>query len=143
MLRKQQLWMTVDALGSVCIYGKRHRISGGAALLDVCVIINMLLAVAIVTIAAGAIAELQFRMGCVCTAADSTAVVIICKLSSTFCTEGDGLSRSVMCFFRFLPQLCLPAEWQQVFHIASKEQEISHHSHQWEQIMGEVHHGER
>ena len=105
------------------------------------VIADMVLAVAVVTVAPGAVAEFQIRMADIGSAADSTAVVVIGFLG---CLLGihmeldDLVSLGLGRFAEFLLHLDAPASGQEIQHIHSKEQEVVGKRNDAEEIAGEA-----
>ena len=105
-------------------------------------VVDMVLTVAAVTGAAGTIAELQFRIAHIGTAADLTAVIIVSLMHrSGFpgfrSPELNHLGLLLRCFF-IRPQP--PGHGEQIQHILTGENHIIRQCHQREQIVGEIHH---
>ena len=114
-------------------------------LLDMGMIVDVILTVAVVSIAAGAVAELQLRISYIGSAADSAAMGVDLLGSRPFCPigwgEGDrpctnrfGLAASV--------DLCPPRKRQQIGDVFAEEEQIVGKTHQREQTVGEEDLGE-
>ena len=97
------------------------------------VVVDVVLAVAVVAVAPGAVAELQLRVGAVSAPADGAFVGIV--LLDLGLAEGDGfVGCGVDGLFLELP---LPAPGQDIDHILSKEQEVVGKADHREQIRRE------
>ena len=105
------------------------------------VIADMILAIAVVAVAAGAIAEFQFRVRDICASADGAAVGIVrlCRGSALTSGERNGLAGCRFMVDRpaLAPQLCPPGQGQQIGYFAAKKQEIVQQADQREQRMGQ------
>lgn len=112
---------------------------GSFLLLNVGVIIDVVLAVAEVALAAGAIPELQLRIGYISPAADCAAVDVRGMLLHGGTVELDRLflDRLLLLFPEQTAQLDPPGEGDDVGNIFSKEQEIVRDRHKGEQAVGE------
>ncbi len=113
-------------------------------LLNMTMVGNMVLAVAVIASAAGTVAELQFRVGGIGAAADSAAVRI-----AGFCLAGlpglgielDDLGPMRCRFNRFPAEepanLPPPGQRNHVQHILAEEQEVVSQGNDTEEIIGE------
>ena len=119
--------------------------SSGFVSFDMGVIVDMLLAVAMVTVAAAAIAEFQFRIRNIRSAAHGAAVGIrrCAFLRATVEGDGTGLLTGRLfgrgmgyCFGRSL--LIFPNAGNNIQTILAKEQQVIQNGDQREQIVGEV-----
>ena len=96
------------------------------------VVVDVVLAVAVVAVAPGAVAELQLRVGAVSAPADGAFVGIV--LLDLGLAEGDGfVGCGVGGLFLELP---LPAPGQDIDHILAEEQKVVHQRDHREQIVG-------
>ena len=112
-------------------------------LLNVAVVIDMILAVAVIALAPGAVAELQFRVGHVRPAADGAAVGV----GGFGRSLGGGVGASVElndlgllpggAFAQQPPGVGPPGLGDHVEHVFAKEQEIVGQGDDGEQIVGE------
>ena len=109
-------------------------------LLDMSMIADMILTVAVVSVAAGAIAEFQLWIRYIGSAADGTAMGVGLLGSRPFCPlrwgEGNrpcpnllGLASSM--------DLCPPSQRQQIADILAEEKQVVGKAHQGEQAVGE------
>ena len=103
---------------------------------------DMILAVAMVAVAPGAITELQIRMAHIGTAADGAFMIISLLLGSASAGELDGLSGRLLgrISLRLLflsGSLHPPGQRQHILDVSAKEQEIVCQRHQGEQIIRE------
>ena len=111
-------------------------------LLDMGMVADMILTIAVITITTGAIAEFQLRVGYIRTAADGAAVGIVCFCRSSALIilavgERNGLTGCAAvlpCPILVCP-LSPPGLGQQVLHIHAKEQEVVQKADQREQRM--------
>ena len=104
------------------------------------VVADVVFAVAVVAAAAGAVAELQLRVGLVGTAADGTLVGVV-GLLGRLGAELDGfMVDSRLCFRLALDP---PGGGQQIQHILSEEEEVVGKGHQREEVVGQEHHRHR
>ena len=95
------------------------------------VVTDVILTVAVVAVAAGAVTELQFRIGYIGASADGAAVVIIGLLGSGFFKRHrTGTGRSFAAYSG-------GDKGEQVQHIFSCENQVVQKTHQREQIVGE------
>lgn len=106
----------------------------------------MVLAVAVIAIAPGAVAELQLRMGNIRPAADSAPVGIGCLGGGSgsligACIEGNGLmllvGSSVLCTFCGSSCIDPPGLGQYIQDICAEEQEVIGQRNDAEKIIGE------
>ena len=105
------------------------------------VIADMLFTVAVVTLAPGAVAEFQFRIAHIGSAADGTPVGVIC-LGRFFALGLGGFKTDHLVSYRcLLPHFFLylvpPGRRQHIYHILTKEQEVVCQTDDREQIVGE------
>lgn len=99
------------------------------------VVIDVIEAIAMVTIATGTVPKLQLRVGNICPTAYGAAVAVIgfCCGGSVAAGEGDYLGNSLFCRSPFCSQ-----NWREdVFYIFTEEQKIVGNGYQGEQIVGE------
>ena len=97
------------------------------------VIVDMILAIAMVAVATGAVTELQLRIGHIGAAADGAFVVKILSFRSR--TELDRLAGLLLCRLALFDNAHLPGH--QIPHIlAGKQQEVQK-THQGEQVVRE------
>ena len=110
------------------------------------VIADVFFAVAVITVAAGTVAEFQIRMGHIRLTADSAAVRIRrihrgnrCFVRSRI-GEGNrfGLLGSIALFLpEQPPEICLPGQGNHVHNILAEEQEVIGKGYDGEEITGE------
>ena len=119
----------------------RHMCAGlGNGLLDMAVIVDMVFAVTVVALTAGAVPELQFRVADIGFAADGAAMGIVC-LGSRLAAAGGIKLDYLGPLGRLLPEsgLCAetPGRRQYIDHILAEEQEVVGKGNDAEQIIGE------
>ena len=114
-------------------------------------IVDMVFAVAMVTLTAAAVPEFQIRIGNIRSAAYCTAVGVgilgLCHggFVGPGAGEGDGFC-SIWRFAVFLGQplgVGSPCNREEIYHIITEEQQIVGDGYQGEQIVGETVDGER
>ena len=120
---------------------------GNAPFLLMFVVADMILTIAVISLAAGAVPEFQFRVRYIGATADSAPVGII-----GFCVNGglvgerDGSNNSCLCCWRCLAgplaEFCPPGQGEDIQNIPPHKQQIVGDSHQGEEIVREVKHGE-
>ena len=109
----------------------------------VCVIGDMLRAVAVVTLAPGAVAELQVREIHICAAADGALVGVrglwlgVGGLVASGGIEGDGLALGMGGFFHSAIGIDPPGYGQQVQAVLAKGQEVVAQRDDREKVVGE------
>ena len=108
-------------------------------------VVNMVDAVAVVAVAPGAVTEFQFRVGGICSAADSAFVGVIflfgCALVRTAVFEDDDLRFLGWFFLEKAGNLHPPAKGEDIDDATAGEQKIITERHQREQAVGEQHYG--
>ena len=113
----------------------------GGMLFNMCMIVDMILAITVVTVTAGTVSELQFRIGNICTAADGAPMGVVGFFScviSIFCSEGNG-GNIALCFAgRSTMKFCSPAGGKDVLYIGAHKQKIIAQGYQREQIVGKI-----
>ena len=103
-------------------------------LLNMCVVTDVVLAITVITVATGTIAELQLRIANICASAYGASVGVVrpCWCSGT---EWNGLSLG-----RCLPlYLHSPIQRDEILDVTGHEEQIITKCHQREQVVGEVH----
>lgn len=110
------------------------------------VIADVILAVTVVTVAPGAVPELQFRMGKVSSAADGTPMGVGCLglCGGGFvgaCVEGDHLrlllpAAGLSGFAQHSAEICPPGKRDYIQHVLAEEEEVIGKGYDTEQIVG-------
>ena len=112
-------------------------------LLDMCMIADVIFAVAVISVAAGAVTEFQLRVGHIGSAADGTLVGVVFFCLGGSCGtggslgEGDGACFLDRLLFEKSADLDPLCQRDHIQHVFAEEQEIVGDGDQREQIIGE------
>ena len=108
-------------------------------LLNMTMVIDVLLAVAVVAVTPGAVAELQLRVGSVSSATYSAFMIVVGFWCGLFLSEWDRAAGGGRTFF---PAAKAILNGQEIDDVLSGEQQVVAQCYKWEQVVGEVKCGE-